>query len=124
MKVLNLLAYVTLSILIGSTSLAAQEKLTAEVFLNSISSDTVTLLDVRTAEEYAKASLANAQNIDWSDQAIFEQKTKDLDKSKPLYLFCLSGGRSAKAAKYLREKGFKVYELDGGFRNIPEEKIY
>ncbi|MEO6488296.1 MAG: thioredoxin domain-containing protein, partial [Ferruginibacter sp.] len=36
-------------------------------------------------------------------------------KEKPLYVYCLAGGRSAAAAKQLRSMGYKqVYELMGG----------
>jgi thioredoxin 1 len=40
---------------------------------------------------------------------------KALDKTKPVYLYCLSGGRSKQAANYLAKQGFaKVYNLEGG----------
>jgi thiol-disulfide isomerase/thioredoxin len=46
---------------------------------------------------------------------IFEERIKYLDKNKPVYTYCLVGGRSAAAAARLREEGFKeVYNLQGG----------
>ena len=45
----------------------------------------------------------------------YAQKEK-LDPNKELILFCAAGGRSALAAKTLKEMGFeKVSHIDGGF---------
>ena len=43
-------------------------------------------------------------------------KNKNLDLSKEIVLFCAAGGRSALAAKTLKEMGFeKVSHVEGGF---------
>lgn len=84
-----------------------------------------TVLDVRTPEEYGKGHLADAKNINWKD-INFANRLSVLDKSAPVFVYCLSGIRSAAAAKKMREMGFKeVYELDGGMMkwraaNLPE----
>ena len=45
----------------------------------------------------------------------FEEKVKGLDKKSPVYVYCLAGVRSDKAADALIKKGFtKVVQLDGG----------
>ena len=75
----------------------------------------VTLLDVRTSEEFSKGHLKNAVNIDWNNNNTFEQQIDLIDKDKPVLVYCLSGGRSAAAASEMRTDGFnEVYELDGG----------
>ncbi|MBC7921229.1 MAG: thioredoxin [Ferruginibacter sp.] len=72
------------------------------------------LIDVRTREEYAKQRLKNALNLNYNGPD-FESHLAYLDKTKPAYVYCLSGGRSAKAAERMRSLGFRqVYELDGG----------
>lgn len=72
------------------------------------------LLDVRTPEEFLKGHIANAKNIDWNGDE-FDKQIAELDKSKPVLVYCLSGGRSSAAASKMREDGFKqVLELDGG----------
>ncbi len=75
----------------------------------------VQLVDVRTPSEYNDGHIAKSQNIDfWSPE--FNQNIDGLDKSKPVIVYCKSGGRSAKCAAKLKEKGFKkIYDLDGGF---------
>lgn len=72
------------------------------------------LVDVRSQDEYAEGHLSNATLIDiWSDD--FKTQIGKLDKSKPVFVYCKAGTRSAKAADALIEAGFKqVYDLDGG----------
>jgi len=70
------------------------------------------VLDVRTPEEIATGRIANAQSIVYDDG--FDQKLGTLE-NKPIFIYCASGKRSAKAAKILRDRGYKnVYELEGG----------
>lgn len=72
------------------------------------------IIDVRTPEEYSGGHVEEALLINIHD-ASFEDKISAVDKEKPCFVYCLSGGRSAKAAQYMREAGFKeVYELEGG----------
>ncbi len=72
------------------------------------------LLDVRTLEEVANGKIANAQNIIYDDA--FAGKLSGLEH-KPIFVYCGSGIRSAKAAAILREKGYdQVFELEGGLK--------
>lgn len=72
------------------------------------------VLDVRTPDEFTSEHIDNAVNINWNSPD-FVSKTDSYDKSKPVFVYCLSGGRSKKAAAKLNELGFtKVYELEGG----------
>ena len=88
------------------------------------------IIDVRSPEEFAGQHLDNAINIDWNGDN-FEVKTTKLDKSKPVFIYCMSGGRSKKAAEKLVELGFsKIYELQGGIMkwnaaglSVPSDKI-
>ncbi|MEZ4854808.1 rhodanese-like domain-containing protein [Flavobacterium sp.] len=74
----------------------------------------VQLLDVRTAQEYNESHLKNALNIDVNSDS-FTEKASQLDKQKPVLVYCRSGHRSAKAAQQLKELGFtQVTDLDGG----------
>lgn len=75
------------------------------------------LVDVRTSEEFKTSHLQDAQNICVTDSD-FEERVKTLDKSKPVYVYCRKGGRSARAAEILAEMGFtEVYDLQGGLTN-------
>ncbi|GEQ87284.1 hypothetical protein ULMS_27920 [Patiriisocius marinistellae] len=72
------------------------------------------LVDVRTTDEFKVSHLKDAQNICVTDND-FKEKAENLDRNKPVYVYCKRGGRSARAAKILQEMGFKeIYDLDGG----------
>jgi rhodanese-related sulfurtransferase len=72
------------------------------------------LLDVRTPEEVAAGKITGAQNIVWDEN--FGDKLSSLEH-KPIFVYCGSGIRSAKAAAVLKEKGYdQVYELEGGIK--------
>ena len=86
----------------------------AQEMLDIIEQEDVQLVDVRTPKEYNEGHIVNSQNIDFSSPT-FDEDVKQLDKSKPVILYCRSGGRSADCAKKLKEAGFKkIYDLDGG----------
>lgn len=73
------------------------------------------ILDVRTPQEFNSGNIPKAKNLNWND-ANFLAQTASLDKNKPVLVYCLSGGRSKKAAALLAENGFKnIYELTGGY---------
>ena len=75
---------------------------------------TVQLLDVRTIEEFEQGHLEGALNYD-VNSSDFENKVNTLDKTRPVLLYCLSGGRSSSAASFLEKKGFEeVHNMKGG----------
>lgn len=87
------------------------------------SEDSVQLVDVRTPEEYKESHLKGAQNICVTSDD-FREKVKTLDKNKPVYVYCKRGGRSADAAKQLKEMGFtKIYDMDGGILLWEEKNL-
>ena len=75
---------------------------------------TLTIIDVRTKEEYDREHFPKAKLINFFGSD-FEKKLKELDKNKSYLLHCQSGGRSKGALKKMQELGFKrIYHLDGG----------
>lgn len=79
------------------------------------------LLDVRTSEEIETGIIAGAANIIYDEN--FAQKISEVP-SQPIFIYCASGKRSAKAAKILREKGHApVYELEGGLNAWKEKGL-
>lgn len=124
----NFLIIILSTIFFGScqSNNVAKEILTPSEFQSALGNNKEALiLDVRTPGEYENGHIPNAQNIDWNNDS-FDTEVAKLDKSKPIYVYCLSGNRSSSAAKKLRNDGFKqVFELDGGMmswrsHNLPE----
>ena len=101
-------------------------KLSAAEFAQEISkTEDAVIVDVRTPGEFEKGHLTNALNIDWSGSE-FDKQVATLDKTKPVFIYCLSGSRSAGAADRMRKEGFEnIIELPGGMmdwraNNLPE----
>lgn len=94
------------------------KELEASAFEKAISGNSIQLLDVRTAAEYRSGHIKNSLQADWSDKHQFMDRTQYLDKNNPVYVYCLSGGRSSAAAEWFRKQGYKnVFELRGGIAN-------
>ena len=92
-----------------------EAKMTPTAFEKAINSEKVQVLDVRTASEYKTGHLKDALQADWTNQQQFQDRIQYVDKDKPVYVYCLVGGRSASAADWMRKNGFKnVVELQGG----------
>jgi rhodanese-related sulfurtransferase len=90
-------------------------KLNAGEFEKAIEAGNVQVLDVRTAGEFKTGHLKNALQADWNNQQQFTERIQYVDKDKPVYIYCLAGGRSTAAANWMRNNGYKnVVELEGG----------
>lgn len=73
-----------------------------------------TIVDVRSAEEFAAGHLRDAKHIALADLG---NRIGELDKSKnrTVVVVCQTGARSDKAARQLQAAGFAdVHSLDGG----------
>ena len=95
---------------------AQNQNVNAEKFQQHATAPGVQILDVRTTGEYQNGHIKNALQADWLQQDQFKDRVKYLDKSKPVLVYCASGGRSGKAAQWLAQNGFQQIEnLEGGF---------
>lgn len=103
----------------------AQEKVTVSGAYKALTQNNkIQILDVRTAAEYDSKHIDNAIHIDWTKKNNFEEMIiSKLDKKRPVYVYCLSGGRSAQAAKFMEDKGYNVTEIEGGVLKWEEAKL-
>jgi adenylyltransferase/sulfurtransferase len=69
------------------------------------------LLDVREPKEYAIAKIEGSTLIPLGSLA---DRLGEVDRSAQVVVHCKLGGRSAKAVKMLREKGYDAVNLTGG----------
>lgn len=95
-------------------------------FSTAIKAENIQVLDVRTADEYKSGHLKNALQANWLNKTEFNDRTQHLDKNKSVYIYCLSGGRSAAAGAALAAQGYKVINMEGGVNawknsNLPLE---
>ncbi len=73
--------------------------------------DDFILLDVREPHEYQICNIPGAKLIPLGD---LPKRVNELDSSKEIVAHCKMGGRSAKAADFLRQAGFRVKNMTGG----------
>ena len=95
----------------------------ADEFEKTISRDGVQLLDVRTEAEFSEGHIASdkVKNIDYRQPDFIEQADGELDKGRPVAVYCRSGRRSLDAAKMLAKRGFEVINLKGGILEWQEK---
>ena len=111
---INLLS-ITFTLISCNSKSQTNLNISTDEFEKGISKQNSQLLDVRTADEYQDGHLKNAFLADWNKQEQFKERVQALDKTKPIYVYCLSGGRSGAASAWLKQNGYtSVYNLEGG----------
>jgi rhodanese-related sulfurtransferase len=74
----------------------------------------VTILDVRTRDEFDREHLRDAINLD-VNAGVFRDRAARMDRGETYLVYCQIGTRSARAAQIMSELGFtKVYNMRGG----------
>lgn len=73
----------------------------------------VTLLDTRTANEYAHGHADGFINIPVDE---LRERLSEIDRTKPLYVMCQSGLRSYISCRILSQEGYDCYNFSGGYR--------
>jgi len=103
-----------LALPIACASPSASQSADPKSFQQSIATDGVQLIDVRTPAEFESGHIAGARNLDWTGGQL-ELHAVELDRSRPVLLYCASGRRSAAASTFLKQEGFTmVTDLAGG----------
>lgn len=91
--------------------------------------DNVQVLDVRTPGEVAAGRIKGAVHINIHDENFEALVKEQLDTSRPIAVYCQSGGRSSRAARMLQDFGFnEVYNFIGGVgawrsEGLPLERV-
>lgn len=103
----NIAGYVASNVLKGDMEIIHWDEIEKIDMKNNI------LLDVRTKYEYELGTIKNALNIDLNT---LRQNLDKLDKNKEIIIFCQVGLRGYLAYKILKQNGFKVKNLTGGYK--------
>ena len=74
------------------------------------------IVDVRSPEEFRGGAFKGARNIPLPNLG---QRLGELQKDKPLVVYCASGMRSAAAAGQLKKAGFSNVANAGGLAQMP-----
>ncbi len=104
------------------------ENLTSEQVANEIKGGDVTLIDIREGEDRIEnGAIPTSVHAPrgmlefWADPTSAFHR-KEFDPARRTILYCGGGGQSALAADTLREMGYNVAHLDGGFDAWKEEE--
>ncbi len=83
----------------------------------------ITLLDVRTPEEWEEGVIEGAELKNYYDDD-FADYLEKMDKDQPVIVTCKRGGRSASAVEDMKKAGFKeVYDMGAGMDGWNSEKL-
>ena len=86
-----------------------KETLTIEEGLEQMKeTEGAVLLDVRSEDEYKEGHLEGSINIPINRLAAIS-----ISKETPLFVYCLSGARSKRAATFLKAAGYDVVNIGG-----------
>ncbi len=89
-----------------------------DMFEKLIKDEKVTLVDVRTAKEFAEGHIEGAINVDWKDRHFAKNALMTISNEKPVAIYCRSGNRATRAMYAMSALGFtEVYNLDQGIKS-------
>lgn len=100
---------------VSSCSSATWTDLDPDEFAKEAFGANTSVIDVRTASEYAEGHLYRAVNIDWQKDGFMDEIKEKFNKAQRLAIYCRSGKRSAAAAAALAEAGYQVINLKEGY---------
>jgi rhodanese-related sulfurtransferase len=69
------------------------------------------VVDVRTTAEHAAGHIAGAAHVPLDR---LDEDAGELDRDRPLVVYCRGGNRSAMAAEALRNSGWEAHSIEGG----------
>ena len=126
MQIMNKLLLSVMALFTGCLTSCGQQDIKsvdADEFEKTISRDGVQLLDVRTEAEFSEGHIASdkVKNIDYRQPDFIEQADGELDKGRPVAVYCRSGRRSGIAARYLHDHGWEDVVNFGGILDWPYE---
>lgn len=79
--------------------------------LELLLAEPIVLIDVREDDEYSDGHVASAVHIALST---VPDRVDEISSDGPVYVICAVGGRSGKAAEFLRTKGIDAINVAGG----------
>ncbi|MFY8273016.1 rhodanese-like domain-containing protein [Pseudoalteromonas sp. SSDWG2] len=99
----------------------AQDISQQQLMVDRFAAQPMQLLDVRSSDEYQQGHIKGAMNISFD---VLADHLEQLDKDRPIVVYCRSGRRAGKAIDTLLQNGFtQVYHLEGDMNGWQEQKL-
>ena len=109
----NMLGFTAANILRGDTKVFYYDQ------VDTLEHQKISLVDVRTPDEYQMGSIEGALNVPLDD---LRERMGELPKEKPVYLYCQVGLRGYLASRILTQNGYDVFNLSGGYKTYVTAK--
>jgi rhodanese-related sulfurtransferase len=87
------------------------EEYTPTQVASLLGDENVQLIDVRAPHEHEAGHIPGSRLIELGELA---GMADTIDRTRPVVLYCLSGGRSAIASRTLQQAGFDAHNMLGG----------
>ncbi|MDX1295302.1 MAG: rhodanese-like domain-containing protein [Sulfurimonadaceae bacterium] len=100
--------------------LADFESVYSDKAIHMVDDVNVTLLDVRTPQEYAQQHIRGAILIPLSE---LNSRLHELNKDKTVLIYCQTGNRSVTASRKLTSEGYTVFNLSGGITSWSDRSL-
>lgn len=108
--IIILIIAVVIVMSLSGTNKSVIQSLNSEEISEIIQDKSVTIIDVRTAEEYKTGHVEGAINIPYDEI----ENEVNYDKDQTIAVYCRTGVRSSETAKTLEKMGYtKIYDLGG-----------
>ncbi|MGA1847565.1 FAD-dependent oxidoreductase [Deferribacter abyssi] len=88
-------------------------------FLDLMKDSSLQVIDVRTKLEYNLYRIDNAKNIYVNE---LRDRLDEIDRERPVYLYCAVGFRGYLATRFLRNLGYEAYNILGGIESVKRFK--
>ena len=113
----RIIIIMTCFLLLIMTGCSKKEEKSIKTLEDVLKENNYIVIDVRTKEEYDTGHVKDSLNIPYDEI----EESIDLDKSKPILVYCRSGKRSNIAYQTLTSLGYEVFDL-GAYDTVPLEK--
>ena len=80
--------------------------------LTALDTDKILLLDIRSREEFELKGISGSVNVPFDK---ISTELSKLPKEKTVYVLCRTGDLSEEVAEILEDRGYDVYNIDGGY---------
>jgi NADPH-dependent 2,4-dienoyl-CoA reductase/sulfur reductase-like enzyme/peroxiredoxin family protein/rhodanese-related sulfurtransferase/TusA-related sulfurtransferase len=110
----NMAGYAAENVLTGKTEVYVPADLTGRDL------ETTILVDVRTELEHANGHIEGSLNIPVDE---LRTRLSELDPAKEIWVYCQVGLRGYTASRILKQKGFRVKNLTGGYKTYQMSKF-
>jgi len=102
----------------GTAVVGKSHQIGVDEFEKLAKSGKITVVDVRTAKEYAAGHVEGAINVDWKNRHFAKEAIKNITNDKPAAIYCGSGNRATRAMYAMAALGFnEVYNLEHGMKS-------